>query len=69
MSDAQKAGSRVREFRAQELDLHELKTKKLGLYISLNRLSTEEMARLSEFLRKIDIEPIALAHSNATDDD
>ncbi|KIN88317.1 hypothetical protein [Thauera sp. SWB20] len=69
MSDDHKAGSKVREFRAHELDLHELKTKKLGLYISLNRLSSDEMARLSEFLRKIDIEPIALAHSSATDDD
>lgn len=69
MSDASKSAIKVREFRVQEVDLQDLKAKKLGLYISLNRLSSEQMARLSNFLRNIETEPIALAHSDATDDD
>ncbi len=68
MSDSSQFSTKVREIRMHEVDLHELKAKKLGLYISLNHLSADELARLSEFLRKIDIEPIALAHSAATDD-
>lgn len=57
----------VRVFGEKKTTLEELIEENLGLYIPLNQLSATDLEKLRAFLNEIEHEPIALAHSNATD--
>lgn len=58
----------VRFLESKTATLQELAERDLGLYIPLNQLSEADLLKLQHFLRTVDVEPIALAHSAATDD-
>lgn len=60
---------KVRFVGRNETTLQSLIEANLGLYIPLNQLKPAELKLLEDFLAKISLEPIALAHSDATDDD
>jgi hypothetical protein len=59
---------RVRIFGKKNATIKELIQQKLGLYFPLEQLSPEDLAKLETFLAEVKLEPIALAHSKATDD-
>lgn len=58
----------VRILESKTATLKELADRDLGLYIPLNQLTASDLAKLQTFLGTVDVEPIALAHSAATDD-
>lgn len=58
----------VRILESKTATLKELADRDLGLYIPLNQLTEADLAKLQTFLGTVDVEPIALAHSAATDD-
>lgn len=58
----------VRMLESRTATLKELADRDLGLYIPLNQLNEADLAKLQSFLGTVDVEPIALAHSAATDD-
>jgi len=65
-SDACRVSVRILE--SKTATLKELADRDLGLYIPLNQLTEAELVKLKAFLETVDVEPIALAHSAATDD-
>lgn len=65
-SDAGRVSVRILE--STTATLKDLADRDLGLYIPLNQLTEAELAKLQAFLGTVDVEPIALAHSAATDD-
>jgi hypothetical protein len=60
---------KVRQFKSEEITLEQLAKHNLGLYFPLSQLDQDELDKLEALLSEIKMEPIALAHSAATDDD
>ena len=59
----------IRRFGKTEVSLKDIENNNLGLYFPLNQMSEIDKTRLAVFLGEIELQPIALAHSAATDDD
>lgn len=59
---------KIKTIESSSVTLDELSDKGLGLYIPLHRLTEDQKAKLAELLNSLDFEPVALAHSAATDD-
>lgn len=69
MTDKKEKSIQIRTVSSTDSTIDSLVNQSMGLYFPLNQLTQEQRAKMEAFLKELDFEPIAVAHSKATDDD